>query len=177
MQFDTKFDYSNQVKGVVEFESDSFSDERGEIWTSYHTNFIKNALPASQSFKHDKFVYNKKNVLRGLHGDHKTYKLVMCPLGEVFQVAVDARENSSTYGNVHMTYLSNKNKKSLLLPPGVANGFLVMSEFALYHYKLSYDGEYADALDQFTIKYDDSRFNVQWPEKNFLLSERDITSK
>ncbi len=173
MKFETNFINSEKVSGVIEFEPDSFADERGEIWTSYHSNSLENTLPESISFRHDKFVHNNKDVLRGLHGDHKTYKLVMCPVGEVFQVALDFRKNSSTYGNIHTTYLNEKNKKALLLPPGIANGFLVMSEFALYHYKLAYDGAYLDASEQFTIKHDDSRFKIQWPKKDLIMSNRD----
>jgi dTDP-4-dehydrorhamnose 3,5-epimerase len=173
MKFEARCQKSSSIDGVFEFIPDTFEDHRGAIWTSYHSDLFDSLLPDSSSFKHDKFVSNKKNVLRGLHGDQKTFKLVMCPYGEVYQVALDVRQESSSYGGIHVTNLNGENKRMLLIPPGVANGFLVLSEYAIYHYKLSYRGEYLDADDQFTIKYNDPRFGVSWPMEDVIISNRD----
>ena len=71
------------------------------------------------------------------------------------------------------TSLSAINKKTLLIPPGVANGFLVLSKESIYSYKLAYNGKYKDTKDQFTINYDDPLFNIKWPKRNYILSKRD----
>lgn len=173
MGFDFTYTESRKVNGVVEVEASCFTDVRGSIWTSANKELHRNLLPSKYDFCHDKFVQNGKNVLRGLHGDHKTFKLVMCPVGEVFQVAVDVRDGSPTFGAIHTVYLNEVNKKSLLLPPGVANGFMVISDMALYHYKLAYSGNYIDAEDQFTIRFDDPNFSIPWPNGSIILSDRD----
>ena len=162
-----------KINGLKEYRSDVFKDLRGEVWTSYNKKEIKDKDLRKLNFFHDKFSMNKKNVLRGLHGDSSTYKLVSCPYGEVFQVAVDLRKNSSSYGKYYSTKLSQKNKKSLLIPPGVANGFLVLSKKSIYHYKLAYKGKYKDFDEQFTIKFNSPIINIKWPKKNYILSKRD----
>ena len=177
MLFDFKYKISNSVDGVFEILPNSFKDLRGEIWTSFHKNTIKTVFNINAEFIHDKFVSNKEGVLRGLHGDFSTYKLVSCPVGEVFQVALDMRTDSITYGKYHTLLLNEENKKSLLLPPGVVNGFLVLSKFSLYSYKLAYTGNYKDFDEQFTVMYNDIRFNIPWPTKKIIVSERDDPSK
>jgi dTDP-4-dehydrorhamnose 3,5-epimerase len=125
------------------------------------------------NFLHDKLSLNKKNVLRGLHGDLSSYKLVSCVYGEVFQVVADFRKKSSTFGKYYSTKLSQKNKKILLIPPGVANGFLVLSKESIYNYKLAYKGKYKDYDKQFTIKFDNKLFNIKWPKRKYIMSARD----
>ena len=164
---------SNKIFGLKEFKSDRFKDIRGELWTSYNKKELDYEIKKNLKFIHDKFSINKKNVLRGLHGDFSTYKLVTCPYGEIFQVVADFRKKSSTYGNYYATKLSQKNKKSLLIPPGVANGFLVLSKESIYNYKLAYEGKYKDLSEQFTIMYNDPLFNIKWPKRIYILSSRD----
>ena len=173
MSMNYKLEISTKIDGVYEISPDAFSDLRGDIWTSFHPSYLSGIFDNYLTFHHDKFVKNKRDVLRGLHGDSKTYKLVSCPIGDVLQVALDVRKSSGTFGEFHMTSLTEDNRKMMLLPPGVANGFLVNSELALYHYKLAYYGEYTDSEDQFTVKFDDPRFKIPWPERNFILSDRD----
>lgn len=162
-----------KISGLREYKSDSFYDVRGELWTSYNKKNFNKKIQKDLNFVHDKFSINKKDVLRGLHGDYSTFKLITCPYGEIFQVAADFRKKSLTYGKYYSTILSQKNKKTLLIPPGVANGFLVLSKESIYSYKLAYDGKYKDAKDQFTINYDDPLFNIKWPKRNYILSKRD----
>lgn len=173
MNFQYHVDKSTAVVGVYELTPDCFSDSRGQIWTSFHPSYVEGCDIGGLKFEHDKFAHNSKNVLRGLHGDYKSYKVVLCPFGEVFQVALDCRENSSTFAQHHTTILSGKNRKMLLLPPGVANGFLVLSKEAVYNYKLAYTGSYADHDKQFTVRFDDPKYNIPWPKKDYILSERD----
>ena len=158
---------------VYTFKPSCFNDHWGSIYSAYTTDVFKEYFPKDIKFVHDKFVKSHKNVLRGLHGDDKTWKLVSCVYGEVFQVIVDCRTNSKTYMKSDSLIINNENKKMLLVPPGFANGFYVMSEIAVYYYKLAYKGAYNDFQDQFTLKWNDDRINLIWPTDNPILSSRD----
>ncbi len=148
-------------------------DERGTIFTTYVKEYFQTYLPEKVEFIHDKFAESKKNVLRGLHGDYKTWKLVTCLYGEIFEVVVDIRLNSSTYMHWDSFYLNSENKKLILVPPSFVNGYCVLSDFAIFHYKLAYQGEYIDADKQIVIKWNDERLNIKWPIKNPILQDRD----
>ena len=174
MAFEFNLKESDCISGVFLVQSSSYEDQRGEIWTNYKDGMFSKDIIGSLSFSHDKFVWNNKNVLRGLHGDNHSYKFVSCPYGAVFQVAADCRPNSSTYGKYHAVEMSKENRICMLLPPGVANGFSVLSDGALYHYKLAYPDNYLDADEQFTIKYYDKIFSIEWPTINPLVSSRDL---
>ena len=173
MAFEFTIKESDHVSDVFLLQSSSYADHRCEIWTSYENGMLSKEIIGNLNFSHDKFVWNTQNVLRGLHGDEHSYKLVSCPFGKVFQVAADCRPNSSTYGKYHAEEMSKENLTSMLIPPGVANGFCVLSNEALYHYKLAYPDNYLDSDEQFTVKYYDERFAIEWPVANVLLSSRD----
>ena len=163
----------NKLKNTYEITPSFTNDARGYIYTSYINNYLKKIIPNNLTFKHDKFSYSTKNVLRGLHCDKKSWKLVTCVYGEVFQVVVNFDKNSDAYLQ-HKTFrLSNVNKKILLLPPNYLNGFYVLSKEAVYHYKLAYKGNYIDSKNQITAKWDDHKFNINWPTKKPILSQRD----
>ena len=91
----------------------------------------------------------------------------------MYFVIVDNRKDSDTYGLWDWIILDNKTRKQVLLPPGVGNGFLVLSESSVFHYKWSYPGKYPDVEDQFTIKWNDKKININWPIKNPILQLRD----
>jgi len=148
-------------------------DIRGTIFTTYSDELYKGFLPNNLSFKHDKFSESKKNILRGLHGDNKTWKLVTCIHGEIYQVVVDNRPESATYLKWDSWLLNDQNKKQILIPPNFANGYLVLSKSATYHYKLAYKGEYFDVNKQFVIKWNDARLDIPWPVKTPILQDRD----
>ena len=148
-------------------------DLRGNIWTSYKTSEISGIIPNNVSFIHDKFSLSKKNVLRGIHGDHKTWKLVTCVFGKIFQVVVDLREQSLTYKKWESFTIDALQPKSILVPPGFGNAFFVLSSSAIYHYKLAYSGDYIDSNDQFTHAWNDKLIGIQWPSKEPILSPRD----
>ena len=112
-------------------------------------------------------------MLRGIHGDHKSWKLVSCVAGEIMQVVVDMRKESSTYLSHECFNFGSHNHQMVLIPPGLGNAFFVKSEFATYHYKLAYQGDYVDSEDQFTVAWDDPRINIDWPSNGPILSERD----
>lgn len=171
MNFGVDFRGSRVIPDLVFLSPDTHIENRGKIWTSYERHSFS-AL-RDLDFVHDKFSTSKRNVLRGIHGDFKTWKLVSCPFGEITAVFVDMRENSSGYLRHEKINLTDKENTSVLVPPGVGNSFYVHSDIAVYHYKLAYTGQYADADEQFTIAWNDSRFDINWPCDNPILSERD----
>lgn len=150
-----------------------FEETRGNIWTSYRSDEVDDLLPADLRFKHDKFSQSIPNVLRGIHGDHKSWKLVTCVFGEVHQVVVDMREGSDTYLRWQRFVINRQNQQLVLIPPGMGNAYYVSGGPAVYHYKLAYEGDYIDAADQFTVAWNDPRLNIDWPVKDPILSERD----
>lgn len=156
-----------KIKDVFVFEPDVFSDYRGDLWTIWKSG------EHNLTFNHDKVSTSRKNVLRGIHGDKKSWKLITCLFGELYFVVVDNRIGSSTYCQWDWLILDDKKRKQVLLPPGVGNGFLVLSEKSVFHYKWSYDGEYPDVKDQFTIKWNDPKYNINWPIQNPILQMRD----
>jgi len=164
---------SNLINGVKIVTPSISEDARGNIWTSYTTDSIKKIIPKDLDFKHDKFSKSKKNVLRGLHGDHKSWKFVTCVYGEIYQVVADLREESDSLLKWQSFDISNINQKLILIPPGVDNAYYVRSKEAIYHYKLAYHGNYIDADEQFTVSWDDPRLNISWPTKEPILSIRD----
>ena len=89
---------------------------------------------------------------------------------------VDNRENSPTYLEWDWIILDDKNRDRILLPPGFGNGYLILSDNAVMHYKWAYDGEYPDSDQQFSLKWDDPRLNIDWAINNPILSKRDRTS-
>jgi dTDP-4-dehydrorhamnose 3,5-epimerase len=88
-------------------------------------------------------------------------------------VAADMNPASPTYLKWESFELNDKNKKQILVPPNFVNGYCVLSESAVFHYKLAYTGEYIDAADQVVVKWNDERLNINWPVKNPILQERD----
>ncbi len=168
---------SKILQGVMIITPDKFSDLRGDIWTAFMEEELSNLLPSGIKFKHDKFINSHFNVLRGIHGDIKTYKLVTCVYGEVHQVVVDCRRDSPTYLQWEKFIISPSNQKLILIPPNMGNSHYVSSREAVYYYKLAYNGEYLDAQDQFTYAWNDRRIGINWPTDNPILSERDILAQ
>lgn len=149
------------------FENKPHEDYRGELYT------IFNQKEHDLIFNHDKVSTSYKNVLRGLHGDHKSWKLITCLEGTVYLVVVDNRKESKNYLKWDSLILSDKNKLSILVPPNFANGHYVISEKAIFFYKWSYNGEYPDTSDQFSLCWNDPTINITWPCNFPILSNRD----
>jgi|LUMK01.1.fsa_nt_gb dTDP-4-dehydrorhamnose 3,5-epimerase len=163
---------------VKEFIAKSFEDHRGELWTTWK----RDEFPSVQSFEgewvdldfnHDKISTSRKNVIRGIHGDDKAWKLVTCLYGEIYFVVVDNRKDSDTYLEWDYIILSQSNKKSVLIPPNYGNGHCVLSSHAVFLYKWAYSGEYPDVDQQFSLKWDDKKIGIDWPVDNPVLSKRD----
>ena len=158
--------FSEEVKV---FTPDVHTDYRGELWTTWK----KDEFPMNLEFNHDKVSTSRKNVIRGIHGDFKSWKLVTCLYGELYFVVVDNRKDSVTYLEWDCIILNDKNKKLVLIPPGFGNSFCVLSNYSIFMYKWSYKGKYPDVKDQFTLKWNDNKIGIDWPIKNPILQLRD----
>lgn len=155
------------MKNIKIFKSSIHKDNRGYLWTSWNEKKIK------LNFNHDKFSVSRKNVLRGLHGDSKTWKLVSCVYGKVFLVIVNYDKNSKNYLKVKNLILDYRKNVQVLIPPNFLNGFLCLSEKCVFHYKLSYKGRYFDVGKQIALKWNDKKLSINWPKKKYILSKRD----
>ena len=177
MNFDTSSQLtlikSSKIRDLFAFEVSVSNDLRGSIYTTFLKNKFEKYLPQDLEFIHDKFSLSKKNTLRGLHGDIKTWKLVTCVYGELQQVVVDCRPESDTYLQYESFTINSKKQIVVLVPPNFANGYAVLSNEAVYHYKLAYIGEYFDVNDQFVFKWNDERVNINWLITDPILNERD----
>ena len=164
---------SKVLDDVIIIKPSIHKEIRGSIWTSYCSELVGPLLPKGMSFKHDKFSTSKLNVLRGIHGDYKSWKLVSCISGSIRQIIVDMRKSSRSFLKWESFDLGDNNRSMIMIPPGMGNAFCVTSDIAIYHYKLAYFGKYIDADEQFTIPWNDPKLNISWPTDNPILSQRD----
>lgn len=164
------------LKGCFIAEPKVFKDDRGLFYESYQAEKLHNALGYMVNFVQDNQSISKKGVLRGLHfqnGDHAQAKLVRVVKGEVLDVIVDLRKDSSTFGQHLKINLSEDNKKSIFIPKGMAHGFLTLSEEAIFTYKCDM---YYHPSSEKGIIYNDKDLNIDWevPIAGLLLSEKDL---
>lgn len=164
-----------RIKDLYIIEPTVFKDNRGFFMETYNIkDFEKNNL--HYNFVQDNHSFSKKGVLRGLHYQIKypQAKLVRVIKGEVYDVAVDLRKKSPTFGKYVGVILSEKNKKQFLIPRGFAHGFLVLSKTAEFVYKC--DDVYHPG-DEGGIMFDDKDINVKWPKcidrKKYIISRKD----
>ena len=157
-----------KLKDIKIYKPTIFKDTRGEIWTKWEKKHFKNL-----NFNLSKFTKSKKNVLRGFHGDRKSWKLITCIKGEILNVVVDYRKKSKTYLKFSYFYLNDKNKLSILIPPMFLNSWLCLSKDCIYSYDYSFKGNYNDVRDQISVKWNDSKINFKWPVRKPILSFRD----
>ena len=150
-----------QIEGLKIITPTVFGDERGYFMETYNYRDFEEA-GIGHVFVQDNQSASKKGVLRGLHfqAEHPQDKLVRVISGEVFDVAVDLREGSATYGQWYGLVLSAENKKQFFIPKGFAHGFLVLSDFAEFTYKCT---EFYYADDQAGIAWNDPQIGVKWP--------------
>lgn len=160
------------IDGVYIIEPQVFGDARGYFYESYKKSDFDSA-GLYYCFVQDNQSKSKKGVLRGLHYQKKypQAKLVRVLDGEVFDVAVDLRKNSQTYGKWIGAILSSDNKRMLMIPKGFAHGFLVLSDFATFAYKCD---EVYHPEDEEGIIWNDPTIGIEWPIcEELLLSEKD----
>ncbi|MDA7949161.1 MAG: dTDP-4-dehydrorhamnose 3,5-epimerase family protein [Hyphomicrobiaceae bacterium] len=146
-----------------------FEDFRGDYVEIYNRDIYHEA-GISTDFKQDDYATSTKNVLRGMHGDDKTEKLVKCIYGTLHFVVLQADESHPQFMQWEAHELSSTNRKQIYAPAGYAIGYLVLSDAAVFHYKQS---TYYHETKQFTIKWNDPRAKIEWPIENPVLSERD----
>jgi dTDP-4-dehydrorhamnose 3,5-epimerase len=150
-----------------------YREYRGEIFTTFHseTHPVMKLLPDDISV-HGRFSKSYQGVLRGLHYDDKTWKLVQAVVGDIYLVVLDARETSPNFGKWESYIISEKTRDQVLVPPGFANGHFALTD-CMFHYNLFYQGDYVDEKAQGVIKWNDSRFNIEWPTDKPVLQARD----
>ena len=167
-----------EIDGVYVIEPKVFKDARGYFFEAFKQDeFEKNV--GNVNFVQDNESKSSYGVLRGLHyqkGEFSQAKLVRVIKGKVVDVAVDIRKSSPTFGKHVMVELSEDNKRQLFIPRGMAHGFLVLSQEAVFTYKV--DNVYAPQSEA-SIKFDDATLNIQWPidKKDVLTSEKDLKGK
>jgi dTDP-4-dehydrorhamnose 3,5-epimerase len=159
------------LEGVFIIEPDLYQDERGFFFETYHKKKYQD-IGIAQEFVQDNLSFSKKGVIRGLHFQVRTpqAKLVQVITGEVFDVAVDIRPGSPTFGKWTGILLSDTNRRQFLIPEGFAHGFAVLSETALFSYKCS---DYYKASDEGGILFSDPSIGIEWPVKEPILSDKD----
>lgn len=164
-----------KLEGCYIIEPQVFSDERGFFFESFQKDRMERALGLTLDFVQDNQSISKQGVLRGLHfqkGTHAQSKLVQVLHGEVLDVVVDLRKGSVTFGQHVKIILSDVNRRSVFVPKGMAHGFLVRSEHAVFSYKCD---EYYHRASEGGIIYNDATLDIDWeyPEQNIVLSEKD----
>jgi dTDP-4-dehydrorhamnose 3,5-epimerase len=159
------------LPGVRLIEPKVFGDERGffmETWNQ--ARYAEIGLP--ERFVQDNLSFSRRGILRGLHFQHPNSqgKLVYVLQGEVFDVAVDIRVGSPTFGQTAVAILSAENKRQFYIPPGFAHGFCVTSETALFAYKCT---EFYDSKAETSILWNDPAIGIDWPVDSPELSAKD----
>ena len=165
-----------KLKDCVIIEPKVFGDERGFFLETFQSDRYADLAGISLPFVQDNHSRSSKGVLRGLHFQ-KTKpqgKLVRVVRGEVYDVAVDIRQGSPTYGQWEAVILSEENKTQFWVPPGCAHGFLVLSETADFEYKCT---DYYDPSDEGSLLWSDPDLNIPWPIDNPKLSEKDANAR
>ena len=163
-----------ELKGVWLIEPKVFTDQRGYFMESFRSDLFEQHV-GKVNFIQDNESKSTKGVLRGLHfqkGEYSQAKLVRALKGRVLDVVVDIRKNSSTFGKYVAVELTEDNKKQLFMPRGMAHGFLVLSEEAIFSYKV--DNIYAPQHEA-TLAWNDPDVNIDWQinESELILSAKD----
>ena len=154
-------------------EPDILSDNRGFFYESYNATAFNTLVGYDVNFVQDNQSFSKKSILRGLHYQiepHQQDKLVRVVDGEIYDVVVDIRRDSETFGSWHGEFISSKNHRQLWIPKGFAHGFIVTSDKANVIYKTT---EHYFPDSERTIKFDDPDLNIIWPIPVMDTSEKD----
>jgi dTDP-4-dehydrorhamnose 3,5-epimerase len=166
---------ASKIKGVLTFLPDVYYDHRGENCETFNAEAFQAQCGRFNvdevKFVVDSFSFSTKNVLRGFHGDTKTWKLVQCLQGAIQLSVIDIRPESKTVGKTDTFFLNDKNRMQLLIPAGCVNAHLCLSDTCIFGYKLSHG--YVRQEDQLLIKWNDPQYSVYWPVTNPILSKRD----
>jgi dTDP-4-dehydrorhamnose 3,5-epimerase len=161
-----------QLEDILVIEPDLFSDSRGFFLETYNADRYR-SYGIDRHFVQDNMSLSVKNTLRGLHFQvsRPQAKLVQVIRGEIFDVAVDVRASSPTFGRWAGVYLSDTNRHQIFIPEGFAHGFCVLSETAIFSYKCS---DFYDPADEGGVLWSDPQMAIDWPVKNPTLSNKDL---
>ena len=159
-----------KFKGLLIYQKDSFSDRRGYFRELYLQKHFRTKFPF------DAMSFSKKNVLRGLHLQLKKpqVKLITVLSGKIFDVCVDCRKNSKTFGKYFSIIISENSEFSFYIPKGFAHGFLCLSKECTVNYRCS---QYRHKKSETTLNWDDKEIGVKWPIKKPILSTKDKNGK
>ena len=159
-----------KFKGLLIFQGEKHKDSRGYLRELVVEDKIK------KKFKFQIISKSKKNVLRGLHFQFKKPqgKYISVIKGEIFDVAVDLRKNSSTYKKVFTEKLSEKNSKSIYIPPGFAHGFITLGKENIVCYSCT---EYRSVGNEYGLAYNDSTLKIKWPRNKVIITKKDKFAK
>ena len=164
---------TTEIDGAVIIEPKVFGDERGFFLETFQAERYAELAGINLPFVQDNHSRSSKHVLRGLHFQKSKPqgKLVRVVRGQVFDVAVDLRKDSATYGKWAGVLLTEDNKRQFWVPPGLAHGFVVLSDIADFEYKCT---DYYDPSDEGSLIWNDPQIGIEWPEEiEPILSEKD----
>lgn len=155
-----------KFSGLKIYQRKTFEDNRGYFRELFLEKILK------KKFVFDYYSLSKNNVIRGLHLQLKKPqgKLITVLSGKIFDVALDCRKKSKTFGKFFTIYLSENDNTSLYIPPGFAHGFCSLSKKSLLHYKCT---NYRDIKSETGILWNDSELQINWPNNNFIISNKD----
>ena len=145
-------------------------DFRGDYVETYNEELYR-AAGITDKFVQDDYATSSRHVLRGIHGDAKTVKLISCLYGKIYVIVVNNDPASSQFRKWQSFTLSDRNRLQVYIPAKFGNAYLVMSDTAVFHYK---QNTYYDRPGQFTLKWNDPAFKFWWPVREPILSERDF---
>lgn len=158
-----------KLDGVLLIKRVGFEDHRGEYLELYNEKLYREK-GIDIHFVEDDISIATRGVIKGIHGDDCTWKLISCLHGKFYLVVINYDKQSKDFGKWEFFVLSETNKHQVLVPPKHGNGHLCLSEKSIFYYKQS---SYYDPSSQFTIKWNDPKFNIWWPIKTPMLSQRD----
>ena len=161
----------SNISEIILIEPSIYTDDRGYVKETYRSDKLKE-IGVDADFVQENYARSIQNVIRGLHyqKNNPQGKLITCMYGTVFDVAVDIREDSSTYGQYVSTILSDENHRQIWIPPGFAHGFCVLSSYADLNYKFT---DYYDPNDAYGLIWNDPSISIDWPISYPLLSAKD----
>jgi len=164
---------NTKLNGVKLIKPAIFEDFRGLYVETYNRDLYQKS-GIDVDFVQDDISISSRHVLRGIHGDSETWKLISCHMGSFYLIVVNNDPTSNQYRQWQGFTLSENNHHQVLVPPKFGNGHVVMSERAMFHYK---QNTYYNPAGQFTIRWNDPQYSMWWPIKNPILSRRDEAGK